>query len=545
MAPTALRRRGVTLTVPEPAARNAVAPALCGAALRAIERAFDRMFGAQANPWRHLGALSFFLFWIVVASGIYVYAFFDPSAAGAFRSVEALAREQPYMGGVARSLHRYASDAFALTVVLHLVRELALGHFRGFRWFSWLSGVPLIWLMIASGVGGYWLVWDELAQFVAIATTEWLDWLPAFGEPLVRNFVAPEAVTDRLFTLLMFLHIGIPLLLLAGMFVHIQRVNYADVGPARALASGTVIALVALSVAKPALSHGAANLALAPQALALDWFYLFFYPLLYGRSAGELWAWAAGLTLLLLLLPAARRGAREPVAEVSLANCNGCARCFADCPYAAIVMRPREGGSERLRAVVLPGWCASCGICAGACPSSTPFRRGEKLVTGIDMPQRPVNALREALERALEAPAPAPRVVAFGCDRAAPVGPLEQPGVTAFGLICVSMLPPSFIEYALRDGADGVLVAACREGECAYRTGERLAVERFAGRREPHLRANVPPARVRLVHAGEGEEAELARALDEFRAELARLPRLAIRPAARWRARHAGHPVKI
>jgi len=27
-------------------------------ALRAIERAFDRVFGAQANPWRHLGALA-------------------------------------------------------------------------------------------------------------------------------------------------------------------------------------------------------------------------------------------------------------------------------------------------------------------------------------------------------------------------------------------------------------------------------------------------------------------------------------------------------
>ena len=38
--------------------------------LQAIERCFDRAFGNAANPLRHLGALGFFLFWIVAASGI-------------------------------------------------------------------------------------------------------------------------------------------------------------------------------------------------------------------------------------------------------------------------------------------------------------------------------------------------------------------------------------------------------------------------------------------------------------------------------------------
>jgi hypothetical protein len=33
------------------------------------------------------------------------------------------------------------------------------------------------------------LVWDKLAQFVAIATTEWLDALPLFGEPIAHNFL--------------------------------------------------------------------------------------------------------------------------------------------------------------------------------------------------------------------------------------------------------------------------------------------------------------------------------------------------------------------
>ncbi len=567
------------------------------AVLRAAERAFDRVFQATANPWRHLGALAFYFFWIATATGIYLYIFFDTSVAGAYRSVETLTREQWYAGGVMRSIHRYASDALVVCVVLHMLKELLGGRFAGFRWFSWVSGVPLPWLMLASGIVGYWLVWDELAQFVAAATAEWFDALPLFAAPLARNFIVPESVSDRLFTLLIFLHIALPLALLAGMFIHVQRVNYADVIPARALGWGTLLALLALAQVWPATSHGPADLAAVPQAVALDWFYLFFYPLVYEWSADGVWVLAGTATLALLVLPLAARRAQPPVAQVDLANCNGCARCFADCPYAAVVMRPRQGGRRgRQHAVVIPGLCASCGICAGACPSSTPFRSGEHLVTGIDMPQQPIATVRQELERALlsfaqeedvlspfrpEArrfwrspartragasensrltPHPSPaeagegrfvaqagchllaqestrRVIVFGCDHGAAVAACNSPEVTAFSLLCIGMLPPAFVEYALRHGADGVLIAACRDGECAYRLGNLWLGARLAGAREPHLRASLPRGRLRWVYAGPGEEAVLRRELAEFRAALACMLRNQPRHSSRDRRR--------
>jgi quinol-cytochrome oxidoreductase complex cytochrome b subunit/coenzyme F420-reducing hydrogenase delta subunit len=503
------------------------ASALVRRALRAIERGFDRMFGAKANPWHHLGALGFYLFWIVLATGIYLYAFFDTSVAGAHRSVERMTIDQWYAGGVIRSLHRYAADAFVLVVVLHLAKELVFGRFRGFRWFSWVSGVPLLWLMFASGVTGYWLAWDRLAQFVAVATTEWLDWLPIFSEPLARNFVSPEAVSDRLFTLLMFLHLGIPLALLAGMYVHVQRISHADVYPARALAWGTTAALVVLSIAKPALGQGAADLATVPQTVTLDWFYLFLYPILYWRSPAEAWVLAGAVTLGLVALPWLARAPRVPVARVDPNNCNGCARCFADCPFEAIVMERPEGGRHRRgHAVVLDDLCAGCGVCVGSCPSATPFRSGEPLVTGIDLPQRPIDELRRALEGALAKPRGAEaRIIVFGCDCGARVDTMNGPDVTAISLTCAATLPPSFIEYAIRNGADGVIVAACREGECAWRLGARWTIERVARRRAPRLRANVPAERLQAIEAGTAEEAVLAQEISRMKAALADLAR--------------------
>ena len=500
------------------------------AALAAAERAFDVPFGQRGNPWRHLGGTAFLLFWIVAATGIWVYVGFDTRADGAYASVERLSSNAFPLGALARSLHRYASDAFVLATMLHLAREWAQGRYAHFRRFSWLTGVAALWLLFASGIGGFWLVWDAIAQYSLIATTEWLDALPVFGGALARNVIAEGAVSDRLFSLLIFLHIGLPLALLATMWIHLQRLSRPRSQPPRALALGTLAALVLLSLVRPVASAAPADLGAAPGTLALDWFYLGVHALADRTSPLTLWSLVVGGTLALLALPYASRAARAPPpapAVVDLANCNGCGRCFADCPYAAVTMQPRTDGRALPRqAVVDPALCAGCGICAGACPSSTPFRSVAELATGIDLPQAPIGALRAALEAALARlaahprDAGPPRIVVFGCGAGA--ASVADASTAAIGLLCAAQLPPSFVEYALRAGADGVLVTGCRDGDCAFRLGHRWVRERMDGTREPHLRAVVPRDRVRASWVGRDDERALARAVAAFRVELGR-----------------------
>ena len=189
---------------------------------------------------------------------------------------------------------------------------------------------------------------------------------------------------------------------------------------------------------------------------------------------------------------------------------------------AAIVMVPHPGGIPgRQLAQVIPDLCASCGICAGSCPSSTPFRSAAELVTGIDMPQMPIGELRRALEGGLAQFEGENGIVVFGCDQGANVAGLTGKDLASFSLICTGMLPPSFVEYALRGGAAGVLVTGCRAGGCAFRLGNRWTEERFAGMREPHLRASPPGKGLRIAWADRGEEAELAVVLDNLRQALA------------------------
>jgi NAD(P)H-flavin reductase/ferredoxin len=268
-----------------------------------VEGLFNLAFGDKLNPLYYLGPIAYYLMWLVVASGLYLYAFFETSVAGAYDSVEALTLGQRYAGGVLRSIHRYASDGVVLVMLLHLARHWCFDRYRGFRWFSWVSGVALLWLVYASGINGYMLPWDRLSQFAVVATAEWLDWLPLFQGALVRNFIQPENVNDRLFSLLSFIHIGVPLVVLAVLWVHTQRVPQARTAPPLPVALTLTAALLVLSLVKPAVSQARADLAAAVGTVDFDWFYLPVYALLYRTSPGGIWLLLAGATALFLVLP--------------------------------------------------------------------------------------------------------------------------------------------------------------------------------------------------------------------------------------------------
>ncbi len=269
----------------------------------AFEKLFSATFGERLNPFYYLGAITYFLLWVVIVTGLYLYAFFETSVAAAYHSVEALTHGQRWVGGVLRSLHRYASDGLVLGMLLHMIRHFTFGRHRGLHWFSWVSGVALLWLTYASGVNGYMLPWDRLAQYVVTTTTEWFDVLPLIGGAMTRNFISNAHVSDRLFSLLSFIHIGLPLSLLALLWIHTQRVPGARTNPPRPLMLGLLLSLTLLSLIKPAVSQGPVDMATLPVTIDFDWFYLTAYPLIQHWGPGATWWLVAAMTLLLVLLP--------------------------------------------------------------------------------------------------------------------------------------------------------------------------------------------------------------------------------------------------
>lgn len=489
-----------------------------------LESVGDALCGRDNNPFYHLGALAWFFFWIVTATGLYLFIPYETSVAHAWESIQHITIHQWYLGGLMRSLHRYASDAMVLVTMIHLLREFALERYHGARWFAWITGVPTLWMLYTSGITGYWLVWDMLAQYLAVGTSEWLDWLGIFGESIARNFLTRGSLTDRFFTLLIFIHIAVPLFMLFGMWIHILRVNQPGVNPPRTLAIGTLAMLVALSLVYPATSHEPADLGRAAAVLNPDWFFVALYPIFDTWGPGPMWGVAIGITVGLGVIPWLGRRRRPQPAVVDLENCSGCTHCSNDCPFGAVIMAPRSDGRVHAKeAVVSPDICTGCGICVGSCPTATPFRRGEPLTPGIDLPESPVTVWRRQVQEQTAALQGSARILLVGCDHGVQVAALaaQTTGIAALSLPCTGALPPSFIDWAFSHGwVDGVVLTGCRPGECYHRLGPRWTFDRVAGMRPPVLKKRVQRERMRIFWAAPTEQAHLAAQIAAFRADL-------------------------
>jgi ferredoxin/coenzyme F420-reducing hydrogenase delta subunit len=294
--------------------------------------------------------------------------------------------------------------------------------------------------------------------------------------------------------------IGLPVFLVFGIWLHVFRLNSPNINPPRRMMAASLLCLLVLSAFLPAVSHDKADLALTPQLLKLDWYYLHVYPLIQIWSPGWVWALLVGISTLIVAAPWLPPGRKMPIAVVSLDNCNGCKRCADDCPFGAVQMMPRSDGQSYVHeAVVNADMCISCGICVGACPTATPFRTRSELVPGIDMPGQPIAELRDTIRETAAGQEGAQRVITFGCRGNSSTKELRSSGAAIIEVACMGQLPPSVVDFVLsRNHADGVLLLGCENGDCNYRLGAKWTEQRMTRQRDPQLRRRIDTSKVAL-----------------------------------------------
>ena len=139
------------------------------------------------------------------------------------------------------------------------------------------------------------------------------------------------------------------------------------------------------------------------------------------------------------------------------------------------------------------------------------------------MPQLTVEQMRTITRETIAAMDGDIKILIFGCEHGLNVDRLASDDTRGVRLICSGMLPPTLVEYALKHGADGVMVTGCRQNDCYYRFGNHWIKERFEGIRKPILRGRADRNRIRLHGAAETDKSEIEKDLIDFRAQLTRL----------------------
>ena len=150
-------------------------------------------------------------------------------------------------------------------------------------------------------------------------------------------------------------------------------------------------------------------------------------------------------------------------------------------------------------------------------------KKNEALETGIDMPQFSADELRNRTIAAINSLSADTKILVFGCDNTFDVSMLESPGVAVLKAYCIGMLPSTLIEYALKKGADGILITGCRTGDCYFRYGNVWLDKRFDGNRQPRLRARADRRRIMVARGAETDGAKIKRALADFQQTISEL----------------------
>jgi ubiquinol-cytochrome c reductase cytochrome b subunit len=152
------------------------------AAARPMRKALRYVF---PDHWTFLlGEIALYSFVVLVATGIFLSLFFEPSldprvyhgpfvplqghsVTAAYDSAMGLSFEVP-AGLLMRQTHHWAADVFVVAIVLHLVRVFFTGAFRKPRELNYLVGVTLLMLAVLEGFLGYSLL-DDLLSGMGLA----------------------------------------------------------------------------------------------------------------------------------------------------------------------------------------------------------------------------------------------------------------------------------------------------------------------------------------------------------------------------------------
>lgn len=171
-----------------------------------------------------LGGLAFTAFLVMLASGMLLLAYYQPTPERAFNSV--LYLETAVWGGrYLRSLHRLTSHVLLVLLVLHTLRVILTGAYQRPRQLNWVIGMLLLLLCVFEAYTGYLLPMDQLAYWATQTGMELLLTAPFGG--FIRALLVPDGVGQSLSLLRFYaLHIVVvPLSVLMLCLLHFYRVR--------------------------------------------------------------------------------------------------------------------------------------------------------------------------------------------------------------------------------------------------------------------------------------------------------------------------------
>jgi quinol-cytochrome oxidoreductase complex cytochrome b subunit len=173
----------------------------------------------------YLGFITFFLFIILVTTGIALMCYYRPFPPQAYQDMKDL-QFVVFMGTFLRGMHRWAAHGMVVCVFLHMCRVFYTGSYKKPRQFNWVVGVLLLLLTLGLSFTGYLLPWDQLAYWAITVGTNIGSYAPIVGGQLRELLLGGHTVGEAALLRFYVLHVAVlPSLMILLTIVHFWRVR--------------------------------------------------------------------------------------------------------------------------------------------------------------------------------------------------------------------------------------------------------------------------------------------------------------------------------
>ncbi|GIZ12377.1 cytochrome bc complex cytochrome b subunit [Pseudomonas sp. NCCP-436] len=177
------------------------------------------------NFFYFFGSLALLVLVNQILTGIWLTMSFEPSAEGAFASVEYIMRDVEY-GWILRYLHSTGASAFFIVVYLHMFRGLLYGSYQKPRELVWIFGMLIYLCLMAEAFMGYLLPWGQMSYWGAQVIISLFGAIPVIGDDLTQwirgDYLISGITLNRFFALHV---IALPIVLLGLVVLHILALH--------------------------------------------------------------------------------------------------------------------------------------------------------------------------------------------------------------------------------------------------------------------------------------------------------------------------------
>nr|AXS64940.1 cytochrome b [Conotrachelus sp. KM-2017] len=156
---------------------------------------------------------------IQIFTGLFLAMHYCPNIDLAFNSVAHICRDVNY-GWLIRTLHANGASFFFICLYIHIGRGLYYSSYYLME--TWMSGVTIFFLVMATAFLGYVLPWGQMSFWGATVITNLVSAIPYLGNSIVQWIWGGFAVDNATLTRFFAFHFILPFIIMAFVIIHLM-----------------------------------------------------------------------------------------------------------------------------------------------------------------------------------------------------------------------------------------------------------------------------------------------------------------------------------